>query len=129
MGLFKKLTKKINKAFDKLMPESVKKRIDKVMPESVKGAAAALGPAGGALMGGVPGLAMTASGATAQDSLNKQAKKQAMLEEQEQKEKEELGNKLDNSNRKLKKLGLFGGDNTIGSARPQFKPFKNLLGE
>ena len=129
MGLFKKLTKKINKAFDKLMPESAKKTIDKFMPESVKGAAATLGPVGGALMGGVPGLAMTA-GATAQDSLNKQAKKQAMLEEQEQKEKEELGNKLDNSNRKLKKLGIFGGDNVaIGSARPQFKPFKNLLGE
>lgn len=124
--------KKVNKAFDKLMPESAKKSLDKLMPESVKGAAATLGPAGGALMGAFPGagLNMFASGATAQDSLNKQAKKQAMLEEQEQKEKEELGNKLDNSNRKLKKLGLFGGDNVaIGSARPQFKPFKNLLGE
>lgn len=124
--------KKVNKAFDKLMPENAKKSLDKLMPESVKGAAAALGPVGGALMGGVSGagLTMTASGATAQNSLNKQAKKQAMLEEQDQKEKEELGNKLDNSNRKLKKLGLFGGDNVaIGSARPQFKPFKNLLGE
>lgn len=115
--------KRINKAVDKLMPESVKKRIDKVMPESVKGAAAALGGVG---VGGALGSAL---GATAQDSLTKQAKKQAILEEQEQKEKEELGNKLDNSNRKLKKLGLFGGDNTIGSAAPQFKPFKNLLGE
>lgn len=74
--------KKINKAFDKLMPEGVEKTIKKVTPESVKEALA------------------------------------------------ELGNKLDNSNRKLKKLELFGGDNVaIGSARPQFKPFKNLLGE
>lgn len=114
--------KRINKAVDKLMPESVKKRIDKVTPESVKGAAATLGCVGGALG--------SALGATSQDSLTKQAKKKAALEEQEQKEKEELGNKLDNSNRKLKKVGLFGGDNVaIGNARPQFKPFKNLLGE
>lgn len=117
--------KKVNKAFDKLMPESAKKGLDKLMPESAKGAAAALGPVGGALLGGVPGLVTAAAGATSQDSLTKQAKKQAMLEEQEQQKKAEL----ENINRKLKKYGLFGSDIKIGKATPQFKPFKNLLGE